>query len=75
VSRIRRDSAAYQAGIRPGDIIVSLNGQPIEDPGRFLRLLSDTAIGTSARIGLLREGRRTEISVPVTQSSGARPRR
>jgi serine protease Do len=74
VSRMRRDSAAYEAGIRPGDVLVSLNGQTVEDPGRFLRLLSDTPIGSAARIGLIRDGRQSEVSVPVTQSRGGRPR-
>jgi serine protease Do len=70
VSRMRRDSAAFEAGILPGDAIVSFNGQAVQDPGHFLRLLSDAPIGSTARIGLIRKGRQMEVRVPITQSRG-----
>ncbi|HOQ60887.1 MAG TPA: trypsin-like peptidase domain-containing protein, partial [Vicinamibacterales bacterium] len=37
VERMARDSAAYDAGIRPGDVIVSFNRKSIEDSGQLLR--------------------------------------
>ena len=36
-----RDSEAYDAGLRPGDVIVGFNGQPIDDPSQFSRLVAD----------------------------------
>ena len=41
VWRIHRDSSAAQTGIEPGDVIVSFNGDPIEDFADYGRLLSD----------------------------------
>ena len=46
---MRRDSSAYQAGLRPGDVIVTFNGTP----GRRTRascraLISDARIGSTA---------------------------
>ncbi len=73
VQRMRRDSSAYEAGIRPGDVVVAVNGNAVEDPGQFLRLVSDTAIGSTASISIIRDGRRQEIDVPVTQAP--RPQR
>jgi Do/DeqQ family serine protease len=67
VARMSRSGNAYQAGMRPGDVIVSLNGKAIEDPGQFLRMLSDTPIGTTVTIGVLRGGGREEFKVRVTQ--------
>jgi Do/DeqQ family serine protease len=72
VSRMRRDSAAYDAGMRPGDIVVSFNGTSVDDAGHFLRLLADAAIGSTARLTLVREGRQVNVSVPVTQSHARR---
>jgi len=61
VSRMSRSSSAYDAGIRPGDVIVSLNQKPIEDSGQLLRLLADSPIGSTVTIGAYRDGRKMEF--------------
>ena len=67
---LARTSSAYQAGIQPGDVIVSFNGQRVESSEAFTKLLSDTKIGTTATIEVLREGRRMTLKVPVTGRNG-----
>jgi serine protease Do len=74
VSRMSRDSAAYDAGIRPGDVIVTFNATSVDDASHFLRLLSDSPIGTTVTVGAYRDGRKVEFRVAV-QSSAARRRR
>jgi len=75
VSRMSRASEAYDAGIRPGDVIVGLNGNPIDDPSQFLRLVSDSKPGTTATVKVLRNGRTLEVKMPIVSSSTARTRR
>jgi Do/DeqQ family serine protease len=75
VSRMSRASEAYEAGMRPGDVIVGLNGNPIDDPSQFLRLVSDSKPGTTATIKVLRNGRALELKMPIVSSSSARTRR
>jgi serine protease Do len=67
-----RSSSAFQAGIRPGDVIVSFNGTAIEDPGQFSRLVSDAKIGSVVTIGVIREGRRQEMKVTITRPPSSR---
>jgi serine protease Do len=74
VSRMTRASEAYEAGIRPGDIIVGFNGQAVDDPSQFSRMVSDAKIGTTATIRVLRNGRGLEFRLPIVSSS-TRPRR
>ncbi|RPJ71606.1 MAG: PDZ domain-containing protein [Acidobacteria bacterium] len=62
-----RTSPAYEAGIRPGDVVVRFNGQAVEDDAQLRRLLSDTKADTTARVDVVREGRRQTIEVPVVQ--------
>jgi serine protease Do len=62
-------SEAYENGLRPGDIIVSFNGTRVEDASHFMRLLSDAAIGSTATMGILREGRERSVQVPIVQTS------
>jgi len=68
VTRMRRDSQAYAAGIRPGDVILSLDGQAFTDTQRLQRAIADAPIGGTVRIGLIREGRREEVAVKVGQA-------
>jgi serine protease Do len=66
VARMRRDSSAYQAGIRPGDVIVAFNGTAIADGSQLSRMISDARIGSTATLGVIREGRRLDVKVPIT---------
>jgi Do/DeqQ family serine protease len=65
VWRMSRSSAAYDAGMRPGDIIESFNSQPVDDPNHFLRLLADAPVGSTVTLGLRREGSTFQVKVPV----------
>ena len=65
-----RTSSAYQAGIQPGDVIVSFNGRRIESGDAFIKVVSDAKIGSTATIEVLRQGRRMTVKVPITAPSG-----
>ena len=67
IYQMLRTSSAYQAGILPGDVIVSFNGTAVEDPGHFSRLVSDSKIGTVVTIGVIRDGRRQDLKVTITR--------
>src|SRR5499427_3968294 len=69
IARMTRTSEAYQAGIRPGDVIVGFNGQPIGDPSQFLRVIADAKIGTTGVVKVLRNGRAMEFKVPIVSSA------
>ena len=70
VNEIERRSPAYQAGLEPGDIIVSFNGQNVIDPNHFNQLVSDSGIGTTATVVVVREGRQITLKIPVVQREG-----
>jgi Do/DeqQ family serine protease len=75
VNQLHRESAAYRAGLEPGDIIVSFNGTAISDPSQFVRLVADSAIGSTARVEVLRDGQRQTINVPIEPQQEPRRRR
>jgi serine protease Do len=62
-----RTASAYRAGLRPGDVIVAVDGKPIETPREFQRALAELPIGRVMTLGILREGARREIKVQVEQ--------
>ena len=75
VNQLHRESAAYRSGLEPGDIVLSFNGTAISDPSQFVRLVADSAIGSTARVEVLREGRRETIRIPIEAQQERRRRR
>ncbi len=67
VTRINQRSAAYQAGLQPGDVILSLNGRAITDAAAFMRTIADAPVGGTLTLEILREARRVTLTVPVQQ--------
>jgi serine protease Do len=75
VSRMSRASEAYEAGMRPGDVIVGVNGQAIDDASQFSRLVADAKIGSIVTVKVMRNGKALEFKLPIVSSSTARTRR
>jgi serine protease Do len=75
VDQMSRDSSAYKNGLEPGDIIISVNGTAIADPSQFVRLIADTSIGSTVRIEILRDGRRSTLRIPIEAQQERRLRR
>jgi len=71
VSRMSRASEAYDVGLRPGDVIVSFNGQAIDDPSQLQRVIADARIGSIATVKVLRNGRTLEFKLPIVSSSSS----
>jgi len=72
INQMASRSDAYNAGLRPGDIIVSFNGRPVDDASAFMRMLADSKVGGIAKLEILRDSRRLEITVPITRSRATR---
>jgi serine protease Do len=75
ILRMLRDSEAYEAGLRPGDVIVAFGGRAVGDPSQFFRLVADSKVGSTASIKVLRNGRTMDFRLPIVSSSAARQRR
>jgi serine protease Do len=69
VQNVQDDSAAARAGLKPGDIITSINGQDVTSDQTVIYLIANLQPGERAEIELLREGRPLE----VTATLGKRP--
>ncbi len=65
------DSPATRAGLRQGDVILSVNGQPVRTAHDLPRLVGESAIGTRIALALRRDGRDRTASAVVGQKPGS----
>ena len=67
VSEPQPDSPAAKAGVKSGDVITSLNGAPVKDAHDLARKVGAMAPGTSANLGVLRNGEQKAMTVTLGQ--------
>jgi serine protease Do len=67
VERVESGSAAAEAGVQRGDIIVALGNTPIETSGDLLGALRDYKPGDTTQLTLLRNGEKTTLNVTLGQ--------
>jgi Do/DeqQ family serine protease len=58
---------AAQAGMKTGDLIVSVDGQPVDDPDAFDYRFATKPLGGTAQISVIRQGK--ELQMPVALQS------
>ena len=57
------DGPAAEAGVRPEDLIVSVDGRPVERMDDLLRLMVGDAVGVTVTLGIVRAGRAIEVAI------------
>ena len=75
VSQMYRNTASYEAGLRPGDVIVGVNGRAIEDASQFRKLVADLKVGAIVTLRVFKNGRAIDVRVPIESSSSTASRR
>lgn len=65
VTRVRPNTPAAKAGLRPGDVIVALAGKPIHSAQDFSNVEGLTAPGSPVPIEILRDGKTLQISTAL----------
>ena len=51
--------------MKVNDVVLSVDGAPVEGPPDLQRIISSTPVGKTVRISLIREGKETEVAVKV----------
>ena len=65
VANIEKGSAAETAGIKPGDVILSFNGKPVNQSSDLPFQVASLTPGTNAKLGVWREGKLRELDVKL----------
>jgi Do/DeqQ family serine protease len=65
VTSLAPNSAAARAGLRVSDLIVSVDGQEVEDPNAFDYRFATRPLGGHAKLGIIRSGLEETLSVAL----------
>jgi serine protease DegQ len=70
IAGVLRGGPADKAGIKPGDVMVEVEGKPVSDATAMVNLIAALAPGKAAKLKLTRQGQNVDASVTV----GRRPK-
>jgi Do/DeqQ family serine protease len=65
IANVTPNSPAARASLKPGDLIVSVDGQDVEDPNAFDYRFATKPLGGTARLGIVRGGREQTVTVAL----------
>jgi serine protease Do len=69
INEVYEDDPAYATGIKPGDIILMEEDQPVNSPNQLSRLVAQVGPGEKAKIRVLRDGKEMIHHVPMAERS------
>lgn len=67
VSSVVDASPAAKAGVKPGDIIIGLEGQDVHNSRTLPRLVAEAEVGKSVKVTLWRDGASRDVTVTLGQ--------
>ncbi len=69
VSQVLPNSSAAKAGIKAGDVVVSINKKPISSFSALRAQIGTLPVGSKLELGLLRDGKPVTVNVELQQST------
>ena len=70
IAAVDRSGPAIRAGLKPGDVVTAVNGQPVDNARGLIRQIAQSTPGSLVRLTLRRQGREMTLDVTV----GRRPK-
>ena len=67
VNRVSADSPAERAGIRKGDVIVSVNSRTVDSPSELSSVVRAARVGQSVSVAIVRDGSRRTLSARLAE--------
>lgn len=68
VSEVIDDSAAKEAGIKSGDVIISMDGKPVDSFAELRAKIATTGADRIVKLGLIRDGKKITVDVKLKHS-------
>jgi general secretion pathway protein C len=63
----RNRQAFARLGLRPGDLVMSINGTPLDDPARGQEVFQTLGSSSEAHITVMRSGQQQDLTLNIAQ--------
>jgi general secretion pathway protein C len=63
----RNRQAFARLGLRPGDLVMGINGTPLDDPGRSQEIFRTLGSSSEAHITVMRNGQQQDLTLNIAQ--------
>jgi len=74
VVRVAEDGPAAKAGLKPGQVVVAIDGIPVEHPDALGYRLTTAGLGKTVKLSVRENGRESEISMALAAAPETTPR-
>ena len=69
VNTVTPNGPAAKGGVKPGDVIVAIDGKPIKDGDQLVADISARKVGSTVSLGVQRNGSRENLTVAIADSA------
>ncbi|KPP85137.1 MAG: putative trypsin-like serine protease [Rhodobacteraceae bacterium HLUCCO07] len=74
ISELHPASPFLDAGIRPGDVVMAVDDQPVNTPDEMVYRMSVAGLGNRVSVTHVRDGEETQVEVPLLAAPETPPR-
>ena len=74
IAGVLRNGPADKAGVKPGDVLVEVQGKPVADPTAMLNLIAALPPGAPAKMKLKRQGKDVDFTISIGRRPKPQPR-
>lgn len=67
VADVEPETPAAKAGVQSGDVVIAVNGEPVQDASRLTLTVGSIAPGTKVKLEVLRDGKNKELNLVTAE--------
>src|SRR4051812_44642924 len=67
IADVVKESPADKAGVKPGDVVVALNGRPVNDNNQLTRDVGVIPPGSNVKLDVVRDGKQRSVDVKLAE--------
>lgn len=71
VAKVEKDTPAEEAGVKNGDVVISINNKEITDVSKFRILVAESPVGQELPMTVWRDGKAKKLNITLEEKPGS----